>query len=155
MSGNVKLWCGFKLWFCSSRMPELGGFACHVGLAVLKALFWIFDTSHTRNVFFYQITQVSPTCVKQLMVSSSVQENCWLLPCKIVSSFRNRSCVSELYSGHVIKPVWLWWNSISLCIRFLFLLPFPCMHNESVNLMTWIANVVCWKVLKLQFLVHI
>ena len=35
-----------------------------------------------------------------------------------------RPRVSELYSGHVKEPGWLWWNSMFFCIRFLSLLSF-------------------------------
>ena len=49
------------------------------------------------------------------------------------------SRVSELYSGHVKEPGWLRLNSMSLCIRILYLLSFLCMHDKCVNIMTWIA----------------
>ena len=52
------------------------------------------------------------------------------------------SRVSELYSGHVNEPGWLWLNSMSLCIRILSLLSFLCMHDKCVNIMTSIAYIV-------------
>ena len=47
------------------------------------------------------------------------------------------SRVSELYSGHITEPGWLWWNSMSLCLTFL-----SSMQDTCVNIMTWKAYIV-------------
>ena len=47
-----------------------------------------------------------------------------------------RSHVSELYSWQVKEPGWLWWNSMSLCIRFPSLLSSHCTHDKCVNIIT-------------------
>ena len=65
-----------------------------------------------------------------------------------------RARVSELYSGHVKESWWLWWNSMSQCIRILSYLCFLCIHDTCVNIMTCIAYIYCWKVVKLQFLLY-
>ena len=51
----------------------------------------------------------------------------------------HRSLVSELYSGHVKEPGWLWWNTMSLCIWVLSLIYFlyaryMCEYNELNSL---------------------